>query len=238
MDIFKIFKLKNTKQAKFQLDYLNFRRINDDRFNISENDLFPCLNDNTEFTSFDSHYVYHPAWASRVVKEINPLFHVDIASSLHFSSILSAFIDVKFYDYRPAKLNLSNLTSERIDLTNIFFDDNSQESVSCMHTIEHIGLGRYGDTIDPKGDIKAINELKRIVKPDGNLIIVVPVGKPKIFFNAHRVYSFEMIIELMNDFQLVEFSMVYDNKEFIKNANPKDVENQKYGCGCFWFIKR
>jgi ubiquinone/menaquinone biosynthesis C-methylase UbiE len=107
-----------------------------------------------------------------------------------------------------------------------------------MHTIEHIGLGRYGDTIDPKGDIKAINELKRIVKPDGNLIIVVPVGKPKIFFNAHRVYSFEMIIELMNDFQLVEFSMVYDNKEFIKNANPKDVENQKYGCGCFWFIKR
>ena len=144
---------------------------------------------------------------------------------------------MKFYDYRPAILNLDNLKSERIDLTNIFFEDNSQYCVSCMHTIEHIGLGRYGDPIDPNADIKAINELKRIIKPDGHLLIVVPIGKPKIMFNAHRIYSYEMIINLMNGFNLKEFSMVYDNQDFKTNANPKDVENQNYGCGCFWFIK-
>lgn len=230
-------KKKDYKLERFNKEYFEFIKKNDGRFTVDEKDFYPCLNDNTEYTGFDAHYIYHPAWAARVVKKISPKFHIDISSTLHFCSILSAFIDVKFYDYRPAILNLDNLKSERIDLTNIFFEDNSQDCVSCMHTIEHIGLGRYGEPIDPNADIKAINELKRIIKPDGHLLIVVPIGKPKIMFNAHRIYSYEMIINLMNGFNLKEFSMVYDNQDFKTNANPKDVENQNYGCGCFWFIK-
>lgn len=234
----KIFnKKKDYKLERFNKEYFEFIKKNDDRFTVDEKDFLRCLDDNTEFTGFDAHYIYHPAWAARVVKKINPKYHIDISSTLHFCSILSAFIDVKFYDYRPAKLNLNNLTSEKIDLTDIFFDDNSVECISCMHTIEHIGLGRYGDPINPQGDIKAIDELKRITKSGGNLLLVFPVGKPKIMFNAHRIYSFEMIIELMDGFTLKEFSMVYDNQEFIENANPEDVKNQKYACGCFWFIK-
>jgi len=230
-------KKKDYKLERFNKEYFEFIKKNDGRFTVDEKDFLRCLDDNTEYTGFDAHYIYHPAWAARVVKKISPKFHIDISSTLHFCSILSAFIDVKFYDYRPAILNLDNLKSERIDLTNIFFEDNSQYCVSCMHTIEHIGLGRYGDPIDPNADIKAINELKRIIKPDGHLLIVVPIGKPKIMFNAHRIYSYEMIINLMNGFNLKEFSMVYDNQDFKTNANPKDVENQNYGCGCFWFIK-
>ena len=230
-------KKKDYKLERFNKEYFEFIKKNDGRFTVDEKDFLRCLDDNTEYTGFDAHYIYHPAWAARVVKKISPKFHIDISSTLHFCSILSAFIDVKFYDYRPAILNLDNLKSERIDLTNIFFEDNSQYCVSCMHTIEHIGLGRYGDPIDPNADIKAINELKRIIEPDGHLLIVVPIGKPKIMFNAHRIYSYEMIINLMNGFNLKEFSMVYDNQDFKTNANPKDVENQNYGCGCFWFIK-
>ncbi len=230
-------KKKDYKLERFNKEYFEFIKKNDGRFTVDKKDFLRCLDDNTEYTGFDAHYIYHPAWAARVVKKISPKFHIDISSTLHFCSILSAFIDVKFYDYRPAILNLDNLKSERIDLTNIFFEDNSQYCVSCMHTIEHIGLGRYGDPIDPNADIKAINELKRIIKPDGHLLIVVPIGKPKIMFNAHRIYSYEMIINLMNGFNLKEFSMVYDNQDFKTNANPKDVENQNYGCGCFWFIK-
>ena len=230
-------KKKDYKLERFNKEYFEFIKKNDGRFTVDKKDFLRCLDDNTEYTGFDAHYIYHPAWAARVVKKISPKFHIDISSTLHFCSILSAFIDVKFYDYRPAILNLDNLKSERIDLTNIFFEDNSQYCVSCMHTIEHIGLGRYGDPIDPNADIKAINELKRIIKPDGHLLIVVPIGKPKIMFNAHRIYSYEMIINLMNGFNLKEFSMGYDNQDFKTNANPKDVENQNYGCGCFWFIK-
>lgn len=106
-----------------------------------------------------------------------------------------------------------------------------------MHTIEHIGLGRYGDVIDPQGDLKAINELKRVVRPGGDLLFVTPVGTPRIEYNAHRVYSFEQIKKYFAPFELIEFSMVPDEGGFIVNADPASVAKQHYGCGCFWFKK-
>ena len=106
-----------------------------------------------------------------------------------------------------------------------------------MHTVEHVGLGRYGDPINPDGDLKAISELKRTLANGGSLLFVVPVGKPKIEFNAHRIYSFEQIINYFKDLKLKEFSIITDNGDFIENAKPELVKQQKYGCGCFWFIK-
>ena len=121
--------------------------------------MFPTLLDRTATTKFEPHYIYHPAWAARVVAKINPAKHVDIASTLHFSTIISAFLPVEFYDYRPAILNLPGLVSKHADLTKLHFADNSIESLSCLHTIEHVGLGRYGDPIDPTGDVTACKEL-------------------------------------------------------------------------------
>lgn len=228
--------------VSFLLDFYFFKKIDKTkRFSLKWRDRYPQLFDKTKETVFDAHYIYHPAWAVRIVKQINPKFHVDISSTLSFSSILSAFIPVHFYDYRPANLVLSNLKSEKADLLSLPFQDNSLESLSCMHTIEHIGLGRYGDPIDPNGDIKAINELKRVASKNGNIIFVVPVGKPRIMFNAHRIYSYEQIISYFSEFELKEFTLIPDNaleKGMIKNSSFKLVVDQKYGCGCFWFIKK
>ena len=204
-------------------------------------DKYPCYQDKTSTTEFDSHYIYHPAWATRVVKEISPQFHIDIGSTLHFSSILSAFFTTKFYDYRPANLLLDNLESGSADLTQLFFNTNEVESLSCMHTVEHVGLGRYGDPIDPEGDIKAMKELQRVVKPGGSLLFVTPVGKPKIAFNAHRIYSYKMIIENFNQMEVVEFSMIPDNAMevgMIRNCPIDLVARQEYACGCFWLKKK
>jgi SAM-dependent methyltransferase len=213
------------------------------RFSTKIRDIYPCVRDKTVTTGFDRHYVYHTSWAARVVREINPKYHVDISSSLYFSGILSAFIPVHFYDYRPAKLILSDLESKHGDLHHLPFENNSIESISCMHTIEHIGLGRYGDPIDANGDMKAIKELKRVVAKNGNLLIVVPVGKPKIEFNAHRIYSYEQIISYIidDDFSLKEFSFIPEFESeggLERNANPDKVKNAKYACGCFWFVKK
>jgi len=215
-------------------------RNNDMSKNLKFKNLFPQLHDNTFNTGFDRHYIYHPAWAARVVKKINPEVHIDISSSLHFSTILSAFIPIKFYDYRPANINLSNLSTSHADLLNLPFEDNSIMSLSCMHTIEHIGLGRYGDPIDPVGDKKAINELRRVVSKNGNLILVTPIGKPRLMFNAHRIYSFDNIIAFFPDFEIVEFSLVPDEKEsgILENATKEISDLQIYGCGCFWFKKK
>ena len=199
--------------------------------------IYPCLNDATSETDFDSHYIYHPAWAARIIRDIAPKKHVDISSTLHFCSVLSAFMPVEFYDYRPANLTLTNLYSGKADLTQLFFESDSIESLSCMHTIEHVGLGRYGDPIEPDGDIRSINELKRVVAINGSLLFVVPVGKPKIMFNAHRIYSPELIVDLFKGFTLQNFSLVLDNHDFVENADFALASEQKYGCGCFWFTK-
>lgn len=200
-------------------------------------DIYPCLKDSISTTPFDHHYTYHPAWAARILAQTKPAEHTDISSILSFSTIVSAFVPVKFYDYRPAQLHLSNLESGFADLVKLPFEDNSIQSLSCMHTIEHIGLGRYGDPLDPQGDIKAINEIKRVAKPGGTVLFVTPVGRSRIEYNAHRIYSFEQISTYFSGFTLKEFSLVPDAGGLIMNADPAIVQQQEYGCGCFWFIK-
>ena len=231
-----IFSIPN--YLKYFVDTLHFSR-KDKRYPIKLKDIYPCIHDKTKFTGFDRHYIYHPAWAARILNQTKPDIHIDISSSLHFCSIVSAFIPMKFYDFRPAKLNLSNLSSEHADLTNLPFENNSIKSLSCMHTVEHIGLGRYGDPIDPEGDLKAINELKRVLAWGGDLLFVVPIGKPKIMYNAHRIYSYRQILGFFSEFKLMNFSLVPDDKQkgLKNNANKEIADKQEYGCGCFWFRK-
>lgn len=202
---------------------------------------YTVLGDDTGTTGFDRHYVYHTAWAARVLAKTEPTIHFDFGSLLYFSTLVSAFRPVRFFDYRPAEIALRGLDSEHADLTQLTIASGSTLSASCLHVMEHIGLGRYGDPIDPAGDRKAAAELQRIMAPGGDLLIVVPVGQPKICFNAHRVYSYPMVLELFSDCELVEFSMVPDSVadgDLIPNADPKLVAEQTYGCGCFWFRKR
>ncbi|HEX7905093.1 MAG TPA: DUF268 domain-containing protein [Chitinophagaceae bacterium] len=223
---------------QFWGEFIQFRKLNEHRSRVYWKDIYPCLNDRIQKTPFDHHYTYHPAWAARILAQTKPELHVDISSILSFGAIVSAFVPVKFYDYRPADLQLSNYESDFADLKNLPFADNLISSLSCMHTVEHIGLGRYGDALDTEGDIKAINELKRVLKPGGDLLFVTPVGKQKIEFNAHRIYSYEQIIEYFSPLTLKEFSLIPDAGGLIENADPALIKEQSYSCGCFWFKKK
>lgn len=211
------------------------------RFRLSQDLFYPCLHDATSETGFDRHYVYHPAWAIRIVNALNPKRHIDISSTLHFCSMLSAIVPTDFYDYRPADLVLDNLTSTFADLTNLPFADNSVPSLSCMHTVEHIGLGRYGDSLDYDGDLKAVAELKRVISPGGSLLFVVPLGRESVIcFNAHRIYDKQQVLTLFNDMELVDFTLIpEDGKDGGLVLDPSDelLAKQFYGCGCFWFKK-
>lgn len=195
-------------------------------------------NDDTKYTVFDEHYIYHPAWAARIIAQTRPQVHVDISSTLTFCSIVSAFVPVKFYDYRPARLSLSDLTSEKADLLALPFADRSVASLSCMHTVEHVGLGRYGDPLDPDGDLKAIAELTRVLAPGGALLFVVPTGRPRVVFNAHRIYAFDQVRSAFSELALQEFSLIPDDAQsrgIILNATSVEADRQTYGCGCYWF---
>lgn len=202
------------------------------------NDRWPCLEDRTSACGFDRHYVYHTAWAARMLQRIRPARHVDISSLIYFAAIASAFVPVDYYEFRPVNLQLDNLTTNVADLSCLPFADGSIESISCMHVIEHVGLGRYGDPIDSDGDLKAIAELQRVVAPGGSILFVAPIGRPRVQFNAHRVYSAAHIRGYFKTMELVEFALIPDGRHklgLVVNPDDSFVDSQKYGCGCFWF---
>lgn len=131
------------------------------------------------------------------------------------------------------------LSSRQPPITQFNFKS-SIESLSCMHTVEHVGLGRYDDKLDPDGDLKAMQELIRVLSFGGNLLFVVPVGKPRIIFNAHRIFSYSQICEYFKELEMKEFTLIPDNAldtGMIENASREVADLQSYGCGCFWFQK-
>ncbi len=83
-------------------------------------------------------------------------------------------------------------------------------------------------------DHKAAQELARVLAPGGNLFLAVPVGRPRLCFNAHRIHLPEAIPELFSRFSLVEFSGVTDQGEYVPDADPDMMSKQKYGGGLFW----
>lgn len=230
-------------QQHFRKDFRKFAALSkgrDSRFELAWSDRFPCLNDSTATTGYDRHYVLHTGWAARLLAQTRPALHVDIGSSLYFVSIASAIVPIRFYDYRPARLPLSGVETGAADLTRLPLADAEINSLSCMHVLEHVGLGRYGDPLDPTGDLKAARELTRVLSAGGTLLIVTPVGNPRIMFNAHRIYSYEQVLRMFSVLRLREFCLIPDDTsepELIANASPERVARQKYACGCFWFEK-
>lgn len=236
-------KRKIEAPREFEAEFQRFRTLLERSgrpFPMRADEILPCLDDRSSQTPFDPHYTYHPAWAARVLARTRPAKHVDISSILSFSAIVSAFIPVEFYDFRPAPLRLRNFSSAALDLTCIGFPDNSVASLSSMHVIEHVGLGRYGEQLDPNGDLKAIRELYRVLAPGGNLMVAVPVGRARIQYNAHRVYDHAEFRGYFAGLELMEFALIPDGEVptgLIYDA-PRDlVDAQEYGCGCYWFRK-
>jgi len=226
-----------SKYPGYLKDLFIYRRMEGAEF-IRLSDTYPCLFDKTSTTRVDSHYFYQDLWAFKKIIHHNPQKHIDVGSNVVFVGFLTGITQVSFVDIRPLKVsNVSNLESIKGSILEMPFEDNSVESLSCLHVAEHIGLGRYGDPLDPMGTKKAAAELSRVLAKGGNLFFSLPVGKPKLCFNAHRIHSPRQIVDYFGDLKLVELSGSDDNKNFIENIDIEILENSRYGCGMFWFTK-
>lgn len=201
--------------------------------------LHPALYDKVDLTPFDAHYFYQQLWVFENVLKSRPPHHIDIASSYEMSGYLSKIAKTTFVDLRPIKAGLENLEIVKGDMLDLPFRDDSLLSLSCLHVVEHIGLGRYGDAIDPAGSIKACKELARVLANGGKLYFSVPTGKSRICFNAHRIFDpCSIAEEYFPDLKLVTFSVVDDSGKFISDCDPKDFVTLDYGCGMFLLTKR
>lgn len=204
---------------------------------VALGDMQPCLGDWTTHTPFDAHYFFQGAWLARKLVKSAPAKHTDIGSSVLTISILSAFVDTVFVDFRPIEVDLPGLTPLAGNILEISFADDSIPSLSCLHVIEHIGLGRYGDPIDPEGSRKAAAELQRVLGRGGKLYLSLPIGRERICFNAHRVHAPASVLKMFSALRLVDFSYVDDSGAFRVSQPIAAAGQLEYGCGMFEFEK-
>ena len=171
--------------------------------------LYPCLGENTAKTVVEPIYFYQDNWAFQKIVENRPSLHVDIGSHHKFVALLSNVVPVLMVDLRPLSLTLEKLQFKKGSIVDLPFRTASIDSISSLCVVEHIGLGRYGDTLDPFGSDKAVSELKRVLAPGGHLYVSVPVGnKNLVAFNAGRIFSLAYFLEVMRPLTLMEQSFI------------------------------
>jgi SAM-dependent methyltransferase len=221
---------------RFIRDYAAYRRT-DPSVAIRFRDLFPILDEKRSETPFDAQYYYQSLWAFGHISAAKPDLHVDIASPHTFSGFVATVTESHFVDIQPIPADYPNLKVIRGSILSLPYPDGSLGSVSSLHVIEHIGLGRYGDPIDPAGPEKAARELARVLRPGGTLYLSTTIGRPRLCFNAHRVFAPTDIPAMFPGLELTGFAAVTDERTFIAHIKPSDLMTAHYACGMFRFTK-
>ncbi len=180
---------------QFFADLRRYRKLAPDA-SVSLAEAYPQIHDRTATSAIDSHYFHQDVWAARQVAELRPRRHVDVGSRVDYVGFLTAITAITFVDIRPLDVDIEGLTSVAGSILDMPFEDRSLPSVSCLHVAEHVGLGRYGDPLDPDGTRKAASELQRVLAPGGHLLFSGPVGQPRTCFNAHRVHAPRDVVEM------------------------------------------
>ena len=220
----------------FVRDLREYRRLGPDQ-SLRFRDLYPCLNDRTTETPFDAHYLYQSVWATEWIVRSGASEHVDVASDIRFSALLASHVPVTAVDIRPLNVSVADFRSVAGTVTDLPFEDRSIASLSCLHVAEHIGLGRYGDPLDPSGTRRACAELARVLDPQGQLLFSLPVGKPRTMYNAHRIHRASEVTGLFAGLRLAEFVLVDDRGELLRDACLSDADACGYGCGMFRLLR-
>jgi SAM-dependent methyltransferase len=222
-----------TDWRRYWKSYFQYKQVAPLSMQPSIGYLYPCLGDDTQETIIEPTYFYQDSWGFEKIVQQHPESHVDVGSQNKFVALLSKVVPVTMVDIRPLSLPLDSLKFIEGSILNLPFEDESISSLSSLCVIEHIGLGRYGDPIDPWGSEKSVKELMRVIKKGGHLYISVPVDDTnKVYYNAHRSFTREYILNLFTQMKLIEEAYIYGNEMFSEYN-----KNMGFGTGLFHFIK-
>ena len=226
-------------QDKERYTVLNKR----DSFKIDEEDIWPITTDKFAAAGTVDSYFWQDLWAARLIHANHPQEHFDIGSRLDgfIAHVLSYGIPVNMIDVRPFPAEIQGLNTVVDDATDMRqFEDNSIESLSALCSLEHFGLGRYGDPVDPEACFKCFSAIQKKLKSGGKLYISVPIGKERLLFNAHRIFYARTIIESFNECRLLEYSCTADGeieKDVSLEKYDNDISHRGDRFGLFYFEK-
>ncbi|MBP3603854.1 MAG: DUF268 domain-containing protein [Lachnospiraceae bacterium] len=212
-------------------------------FEICKKDERPILTDKYKTMGIANQYFWQDLWAASLIGNKKPQEHFDIGSRLDgfIAHIIAMSIPITVIDVRPFPMKIVGLKTIVADATMLNeIEDESIESLSALCSLEHFGLGRYGDPIDPEACFKCFKQIQKKVKAGGYIYISVPIGREKLQFNAHRIFKATTIIEEFDKCELLEFSACNEEEiEYKVDINKYDSEDNSGGrFGLFCFRKR
>ena len=228
----------------FKKDKEKYQRLNNrETFQIDEKILRPIIKDKFEDAGTVNNYFWQDLWAASLISHAKPKEHYDIGSRLDgfIAHVLAQDISVNMIDIRPFPTEIKGLKTIVDDATELKqFSDESIESLSALCSLEHFGLGRYGDPIDPEACFKCFECIQKKMKKGGKLYLSVPIGKERVEFNAHRIFYPKTIVESFNKMKLIEFSCTAGGKfeeNVVLDKYNDDMHEGDYRYGLFYFQK-
>jgi hypothetical protein len=189
---------------RFFFDLMKFRRQYSGRIS-----LFPCLHDRyEEGGSTNSDYFWQDLLVARQIYEASPIKHVDVGSRVDgFVAHVASFRKVEVFDVRPIATKIPGITFHQanfMDSSTLPITDSGYcDSISCLHALEHFGLGRYGDPINLFGYRLGFINLAKLLKPSGTMYLSVPIGKEKVEFNANWIFDPKTILNLAKENSMI-----------------------------------
>lgn len=210
---------------------------------VSEEYLCPIVNEWRDCAGDQGSYFWQDLWGAMQVVKSGVSEHYDIGSRIDgfIAHLIIAGIRVNMIDIRPLKYQLPNVHFVQSDATDLCsIKDSSIESLSALHSLEHFGLGRYGDPIDPLGCFRAFKAIERVMKPNGKIYLAFPIGLERVEFNGCRIFNPQTIIHCFPEMELLEFSFIdlqNTEKPLKRNVNI-DSSLTIEGTGLFVFKKK
>lgn len=201
--------------------------------------------------AIDMHYFFQDMIVASHIASKKVLHHWDIGSRLDgfISHLLTCGIHTTVIDIRPFRdinigYGVAKLDFIQEDATNLDrIESGSIESLSALHSIEHFGLGRYGDEINPDAWRIAMLNMERVLAVNGALYLSVPVGREeKLCFNAHRIFHPRTICNTLKNLKIEAMYLIHNGTVNLFDAEEVARESYLdqmggYDCGIFVFIK-
>lgn len=220
-------------------DYFRMKTLKGDDADFALYQSMPILNERKSSAGvLSGAYFHQDLLVARRIFENKPQKHVDIGSRVDgFVAHVAVFREIEVLDIRNQVSKVDHIKFRRADLMNLPQDlRNYTDSISSLHAIEHFGLGRYGDSLAYNGHVDGINNITQILKVGGKFYFSTPIGRQRIEFNAHRVFSVRYLFELLSKFYVIDrFNFVSDAGDLEENVQLIDSDiNSNFGCnyGC------
>ena len=205
--------------------------------------IFPVLTGySSQAGQFDTQYFLQDLVVAQKIFELTNVLegdHLDVGSRVDgFVAHVASFRSLSVLDVRGLdQLRIGNIRFVKKDLLE-YQPKQLFGSISCLHVVEHIGLGRYGDQLEVDGWKKAVKRLDDLLAPNGMLFLSVPIAsKSKVFFNAHRVFQpqeFLREVVARGTLEVIEVDVIDDQGSIHFDVSSAEdmaiIQHLSYGC--------